>query len=180
MPDSNTVVLSWDPVGEAETYNVYRSTSSTDGPSGTPLNTGLSDPSYQDPDAENGTTYYYRVTAVDSAENESDASGEVSATPFTHPTALAGQSADSQVVLEWSEAAGAASYTVYRSTNSMDGTPDEPLTTEVSETTVTDTSAVNGTKYYYRVTAVNPGGEESAASNEVVKTPFAVPDRPSE
>ncbi len=44
----------------------------------------------------------------------------------------------------------------------------------VSEAAYTDTSAENGTKYYYRVTSFNPE-EESSASNEVEKTPFSDP-----
>ena len=41
-----------------------------------------------------------------------------------------------------------------------------------------DETAENGTKYYYRVTTVNPEDEESAASNEVERTPFSDPNRP--
>lgn len=77
--------LDWDAVSEAETYKVYRSTSSTDGAEGDPLAEDLSEASYTDDSVENGTTYYYRVTAEGSEGNESDASGEVQATPFDEP-----------------------------------------------------------------------------------------------
>jgi fibronectin type 3 domain-containing protein len=50
----------------------------------------------------------------------------------------------------------------------------------VAETSYADTTAENGTKYYYRVTSVNPSGAESDASSEVEKTPFSSPpDRPN-
>ena len=80
--------LEWDAVGEADTYRVYRSTSSGVDVSGSPLNTEMSSADYVDESAENGTKYYYVVTAVaseggDSAE--SDPSGEVEATPFSDP-----------------------------------------------------------------------------------------------
>jgi fibronectin type 3 domain-containing protein len=75
-------------VSGADTYRVYRSTSSGVDASGSPLNTGIGSADYVDESAENGTKYYYVVTAVasdggDSAE--SDASGEVEATPFSDP-----------------------------------------------------------------------------------------------
>lgn len=79
------VSLSWDAVGAAETYNVYRSTSSTDGADGEPMKTEVSSSSYTDATAENGTVYYYRVTAVDSKGDESTASDEVKKTPFSEP-----------------------------------------------------------------------------------------------
>jgi fibronectin type 3 domain-containing protein len=68
---------------------------------------------------------------------------------------------------------------VYRSASSTDGAEGEPLATGVAETSYSDSTAENGTKYYYRVTSVNPNGAESDASSEVEKTPFSdPPDRP--
>ena len=62
-------------------YNIYRST--TPGVYGEPLNASLLDsPNYTDSDVNNGITYYYVVTAVDTSMNESyDSSSEVSASP---------------------------------------------------------------------------------------------------
>ena len=77
-----TVSLYWNDNGESDLdgYNVYRSTIS--GSDYTLLNTSLlSSSNYIDNDVINGTTYYYVVTAVDTASNESDASSEVSAAP---------------------------------------------------------------------------------------------------
>ncbi|MFH1843323.1 MAG: endonuclease [bacterium] len=76
------VNLDWDDNVEADLdgYTVYRATSS-----GGPYNAlngalvGSSD--YTDNTVTNGTTYYYVVTASDLTGNESDQSGEVSATP---------------------------------------------------------------------------------------------------
>ena len=172
------VALSWDAVDDAATYRVYRATAPTDGASGSALDTGLSATSYNDPSVTNGSTYYYRVTAVDEAGNESDGSGEAASTPFAKPTQLTGTSGDGQIKLAWSEAAGAEAYRVYRATASTSGAEGDPLAT-IAPAAYTDTTAENGTKYYYRVTAVNPEDEESAASNEVAKTPFSdPPDRP--
>ena len=80
------VRLDWSAVSEAETYTVYRSTSSSTDPSDNdPLATGVSDPAYTDMGVQNGTTYYYVVTSVGSDGNESAPSNEVSKTPFSEP-----------------------------------------------------------------------------------------------
>jgi glycosidase len=80
--DSGTgeVGLSWNPVSGATGYNVYRSPVTgggfvrlTDSPLGAR--------GYTDTGLENGRTYFYVVTALDSAGNESGWSNEASAVP---------------------------------------------------------------------------------------------------
>jgi fibronectin type 3 domain-containing protein len=78
--------LDWEAVGEADSYRVYRGSSSGVGVSGSPLDTGVSSAGYTDETAENGQTYYYVVTAVaeEGGETaESDPSSEVEKTPFS-------------------------------------------------------------------------------------------------
>lgn len=61
------VVLNWTaPAGGATSFNVYRSTSPLS-EGGTPLVTGLATTTYTDTSAQFGTTYYYRVSAVNAA-----------------------------------------------------------------------------------------------------------------
>lgn len=60
-----------------------------------------------------------------------------------------------KIKLTWNEVSGAAKYKVYRST-SADGTYILMKTTE--GTTCTHTSAVAGTRYYYKVRAITSGG----------------------
>ena len=82
------IALDWDAVSEADTYRIYRSTSSGVDASGSPLNTGVGSADYVDDTAENGTKYHYVVTAVatDGGESaESDSSNEVEKTPFSDP-----------------------------------------------------------------------------------------------
>ncbi|PSQ94290.1 MAG: fibronectin type III domain-containing protein [Bacteroidetes bacterium QH_2_63_10] len=79
------VELTWEAVEEAEEYDVYRDTESGVDASGEPLVEGRSETGYTDDSAENGTTYYYVVTAVGAEGNESDPSGEVEKTPFDEP-----------------------------------------------------------------------------------------------
>lgn len=78
------VGLDWTSVDAADTYNVYRSTSSGER-SSDPIEEDISSASYTDEAAENGTTYYYQVTAVGSDGKESDTSEEVEVTPFNEP-----------------------------------------------------------------------------------------------
>jgi hypothetical protein len=74
-------VLAWSAsTGSAPiTYDVYRGTSSG-GEGTTPIATGLTTTSYTDTGLSGGTTYYYKVSAVNSAGASSE-STEVHATP---------------------------------------------------------------------------------------------------
>ena len=177
-PQGDAIQLSWSAPGGADTYNVYRGTSSGVDGSGSPLDTSIDQTSYTDETAEEGTEYFYAVTAVASGGGESaesDASGEAEAIPFAAPSGLEGTSQDSEVALSWDAAAGADTYSVYRSTSSTDGAEGEPLATGVAETSYADGTAENGTTYYYRMTSVNTSGAESSASSEEEITTFYEP-----
>jgi len=113
----------------------------------------------------NGTPYYYVVTAV-GAGGESAYSAEATATPLATltpppPGGVTTTPGNGQVTIAWSAVTGATSYNVYRST-SPDGTGATQVATGITGdtgTAFTDTSAANGTTYYYAVTAVNTNGE---------------------
>jgi len=89
--------------------------------------------------------------------------GSVPAAP-TNVTATGG---NGQVAVSWSASSGATSYNVKRSTTSGG-----PYTTIASPTTTgyTDTGLMNGTTYYYVISALNTAGE-SANSSQVSATP---------
>jgi len=78
-PVQHSVVLTWNAsTSTVAGYNVYRSTVSGSGY--TKLNSLLvSALTYTDSSVQNGTTYFYVTTAVDSSSNESVHSNEVSA-----------------------------------------------------------------------------------------------------
>jgi len=128
----------------------------------------------------NGTTYYYKVTAVNSA-GASAQSAEVSAAPMLTvppaPTGLTATAGNAQVALTWNASVGAASYNIYRSTTSG-GEGSTPFQTGMTSTSFTDTSVTNGTTYYYEVTAVNAAGE-STKSSEVSATPGVALNAPA-
>ncbi|HAV13748.1 MAG TPA: hypothetical protein DCX06_09725, partial [Opitutae bacterium] len=78
------VALSWNDNGESDFvgYNIYRST--TANTFGAPYVSGIVSSEYTDSMAVNGTTFFYRITAVDQAANESEVSMEVSALPAAY------------------------------------------------------------------------------------------------
>jgi hypothetical protein len=78
-PSDKQVALTWSASTGATSYNVYRSLTAG-GEGTTPFKTGITSTSYTDTGLTDGTTYYYQVTAVNSA-GESQKSSEVSATP---------------------------------------------------------------------------------------------------
>jgi uncharacterized repeat protein (TIGR03803 family) len=75
---------------------------------------------------------------------------------------------NAQVTVSWTASIGATSYNIYRSTTlGSQGTKIGSL----ASTIYTDTSAVNGTTYYYEVTALDAGGEGPASSQTAGATP---------
>ena len=88
--ESGIVQLEWSTseAGDLDGYNVYRTTGdSVAVENATPVNsdTLITAPAFSDPGVENGTTYGYRVTAVDNSGNESTGSSMVRVTPFADP-----------------------------------------------------------------------------------------------
>jgi sugar lactone lactonase YvrE len=165
--------LTWSASSGATSYNVERA-STSGGPYTTIANT--SGTSYTDTGLSNGTTYYYVVSAV-GAGGVSGISAELIVTLPTllPPTGLSATTNFNQVKLTWAASPGAASYNVKRSPS----TGGETTIANVTATTYSDTTVVNGSTYYYVVSAVNAGGE-SANSLEISATvPIPPPPAPT-
>lgn len=168
------VTLSWTAVPGAASYNVYYLTypgvttinakQRTSAISGDPI-TGLM----------NTVTYYFRVTSMNAAGEESAASSEVSAKPMPP---LPGIPRDVQLdpiatngiastTVKWQKVPYATSYNVYYGTT-PGLTTSSP--TKISNITLTEQAVRNLTSapghYYFIVTAVNESGE-SAPSVEL-------------
>jgi hypothetical protein len=92
------------------------------------------------------------------------------------PNNLIATTGDTLVNLSWDAVEGADSYNVKRSLT--EGGPYTTVASVVYGTTYTDLDVVNGTTYYYIVTAVNEDGE-SDPSNEASATPFAPEPEPT-
>jgi fibronectin type 3 domain-containing protein len=173
-PGSGQVSLSWPASVGATSYHVKRARVS-----GGPYTTVAcaTTASYTDTGLIGGTTYYYVVSAAYSAGlnggGESTDSTEASATPQglappSAPAALAATPGDKQVALNWSASSGATGYIVKRAT--VSGGPYATIASP-SSTTYTNTGLINGTTYYYVVSAVNSAGE-SGNSPQVSATPL--------
>src|SRR2546425_757035 len=75
------------------------------------------------------------------------------------PTGLTASRGNQQVALNWTASDTATAYKVYRGTSAGSYTFLTGGTVTAPITSFADTSAVNGTTYYYAVSAVNSVGE---------------------
>jgi hypothetical protein len=171
-PGANSVSLNWTPAsGSPTSYNVKRSTTSGSGYVTISTAGAVTGTSFTD-NVAGGQTYYYVVSAVN-AGGESANSSEVSAAPTlaapAAPSGLTATAGEAQVALRWSSAIAASGYNVKRSTTSGA----ETTITSISGTNYTDASVVNGTTYFYTVSATNSIGE-GANSTEASATPYAL------
>ena len=93
------------------------------------------------------------------------------ATPPAAPTGLAATAGDGSVDLDWNDNTDPdlASYSVKRATTT--GGPYTPIASGVAVSAYTDNTATNGTTYFYVVSAVDTGSNESSNSTEALATP---------
>jgi fibronectin type 3 domain-containing protein len=118
-----------------------------------------------------GDTYYYEVRAYDTAGNESAGTTDrpVTTTDRTAPAvpqgvAVTDSSEKGGLRTGWTAVPGAASYQVYRATSENGSFSRVGSTGQVS---YRDATAEQGVTYYYRVTALDAAGNESARSGAV-------------
>ena len=161
--------LKWKAVSGAAKYEVYRSYSEN-GPYtkySTVTGTTYTNTAY----LENGTTYYYRVRAL----NSSGVAGAYSSVVYVTykqtlpaPTVTGGNDSQGRPTLKWNAVSGAAKYEVYRA-RSKDG--DYIKYSTVTGTSYTNTSYIeNGNTYYYKVRALKADGTAGAWSSIVSVT----------
>src|SRR5947199_302794 len=179
-----TVTLTWPAPsttgGSPRTnYKIYRGTSSNGETRKATIGNVLT---YTDTAVTNGVTYYYQVSAVNSA-GEGPRSNEASATPSappppptppSAPTNLVATVGNAQVGLTWQAPASnggspITNYKIYRGTTSGGETLVATIGNQLS---YSDGGLTNGVTYYYQVNAVNNVGE-GPKSNEASATPTA-------
>ncbi len=178
---SRTIVIKWKQNAEPDflRYRIYRGTAQNPTMQVDSTTGGIGDTSKTLMSLTNGTRYYLRVTAVDSAGSESGYSNEVSAVPADRIPPAAPQnlvitdSSSSQIIIAWSKNAEAdfLKYLIYRGTAPNPAILVDSSVAGISDTNKTFTGLVNGTRYYFRVTALDSARNESAYSNEVNAAP---------
>ena len=161
--------LKWDKVAGAAKYEVYRSYSQNGNYSkySTQTSTGYTNSSY----LTSGSTYYYKVRALDANGTAGPWSDVVAVTcrlGLSAPTVTGGNDAQGRPTLKWNAVTGAAKYEVYRA-RSKDG--DYIKYSTVTGTSYTNTSYIeNGNTYYYKVRALDANGTAGAWSSIVSVT----------
>lgn len=167
IPTSGSVSLSWTATTGANSYQLKRAT--TPGGPYTPVISGILGTTASDPGAAVGTAYYYVLSAANPG-GESANSAELALTTLAAPVTLTATAGNNSVALSWSAVAGATSYTLKRATSP--GGPFTPLASGLGGTSHSDATALNGTTYFYQITALN-SGYESEPSFIATATPSA-------
>ncbi|MDA8427737.1 MAG: DUF5666 domain-containing protein [Geobacteraceae bacterium] len=169
------VSISWNAVTGATSYNIYWSTTAGVTPLTGTLIANATSPTVQTGLAAS-TTYYYVVTAVNTAGESApstQASATTSATPMP-PAAPAGVTAvggTNQVTITWPAVSGASSYNLFWSTTTGVTPATGTLIANVTSPFV-HTGLAASTSYFYVLTALNSVGS-SAPSAQVAATTAA-------
>lgn len=168
---SSQINLSWTASTDASGvagYRVFRNGGST------PIAT-VAATSYQDTGLNAGTTYSYRVAAIDASGNQSGLSNSASATtasavssadtqaPSVPSSLVASPVSQSQILLKWNPSTdnvAVAGYRVFRNGGTT------PVAT-VTATSYQDNDLAAATSYSYTVAAFDAAGNASAQSGSV-------------
>ncbi len=150
---------------EGATYTLYKGTDSINM---SILDSTLTTTSYVDSNVLIDSIYYYKVSAVDSADWPSSFSPTKSGkaiktvviTVFPPDSMWKVSELDSTITLHWNSGVGALSYKLYRK-STYDTSDDWHLIASPTDTVFEDTSVIDKIGYYYAVSSVGEGDEES-------------------
>ena len=172
--ESGRPKISWNAVNGADKYWVYRS---VDGET-FDYYARTDKPSFTDGSTSIGTTYYYAVKAVAVLGGRDVPSGRSTAQSIQCRPAAPSVSiyrASGKPQLKWNAVSGAAKYWVYRSTDGVNF----KYYDSTAKTSYTNTGALLGTKYHYRVKAVAVvNGKNVASADSGTKSLFTTPAAP--
>ena len=159
--------LTWEPMEGVSKYQIYRS-ETKNGTYKFVLSTTKT--TYTHTKAEVGKTYYYKVkaiSAVNSSANSAQSLYRSRTCDLPQPVVkIKRRVSDGKPQLTWESVEGAKQYKIYRS-KTKNGTYYRIYTT--SKTSYTNTGAVAGTKYYYKVMAVSKKGTSSDSAYSAIK-----------
>lgn len=165
--NSGRILLNWSAVPGAVGYVVQRATA-VGGPY-TFLAT-VSSTSFTNTGLAANTTYFYQIATMNSGGTSAFVTAS-SITPPAAPTNLVATAGSSKVTLNWTAPAGVTSHVVSRGT--VAGGPYIALASAVTVTSYVDSTAANGSTYYY-VIAANGAGGTGLNSTEASATPVGV------
>ena len=118
-----------------------------------------------------GTTYYYRVSVLNSVGTSNEQSAIT--LPAAPTLAVLTGVTTSQISLSWGSVTGNAGYRVERSTDNA--TWQQVATPAQGATGYTDTGLLSGMLYYYRVKTVNASGDSAASGVQSATTKLQTP-----
>jgi len=155
--------LSWNKIDGAAKYQVWRATKQN----GTyTLVKTTTNTSFVNTGAKAGTKYFYVVQALNSNGNSLQSSDNLSIRcDLARPNVTATNVASSgKIKLTWKKIEGATKYEVYRATSKNGNYTKLGSTTNLS---YTNTSAVAGKTYYYKVKAIHSNSDANSAFSAV-------------
>lgn len=172
--ESGRPKISWNAVNGTDKYWIYRS---VDGET-FDYYARTDKPSFTDGSTSIGTTYYYAVKAVAVLGGRDVSSGRSTAQSIQCRPAAPSVSiyrASGKPQLKWNAVSGAEKYWVYRSTDGVNF----KYYDSTAKISYTNTGALLGTKYHYRVKAVAVvNGKNVASAYSGTKSLFTTPAAP--
>lgn len=162
VTSSGKIRVIWEEVTGAKKYAVYRATSENGTYS---LLKEVSGTTFLNTSTTAGKTYYYKVRALPANSMANSAFSEAGSglCVLAQPRVAIGFNGNGKPKLNWPAVSGAKAYEVYRSTEENGK---YTLLNTITGTTFTNTSAVNDTKYYYKVRAL----AENSVANSAYST----------
>ena len=167
----------------ATSLNIYRGTApGAEGSTPFAANLTPGTTSFDDTSAQNGTTYYYQVAAVNgSGEARSTEVAALAASPPGAPTLSVPVAGNGTVHLSWTAPASnggspITQYKIFRGTSPGGEGTSSIASVGNATTSYDDATVTNGTTYYYQVAAVNSVGETRSAERSA--SPIGPPVAP--
>jgi fibronectin type 3 domain-containing protein len=180
---TQTITIAWQKNTEPDfqRYQIYCEFTPNPTTSATSTTGGITDTTKTFNGLVNGMRYYFRVTAVDIAGNESGYSNEVNAVPADRIVPAAPQhlvvidSTGQTITITWQKntETDVHKYRIYCSTSPISTALIDSATGGITDTTKAITGLIIGMRYYFRIAAVDNSGNESRYSNEVNSVPYA-------